>query len=69
MIALPKPLVESRLELLCQKGCRLVWHDIAVLERGEELAETLDLDPVERAWLLQELRSIMLVYGERCSVD
>jgi hypothetical protein len=68
LAALQQPLLEARLERICAKGCRLVWDDIAVLERGEELAETADLDGRERAWLLAELKAVMAVYGSRCSL-
>lgn len=61
--------LEARLESLCEKGCRHVWHDIDALERGEDLTETRDLSAAERRWLLAELKQIMSVYGGRCSVD
>jgi hypothetical protein len=63
------PLLQARLESLCAKGCRRVWQDIDALERGEELSETRDLSAAERRWLLSELKLIMAVYGERCTVD
>jgi hypothetical protein len=69
LAALQKPLLDRRVERICAKGCRMVWADIAMLEQGYELPETEDLDAVERAWLLHELKSVMAVYGERCSVD
>ncbi|MGB5736775.1 MAG: hypothetical protein WBM40_20280 [Thiohalocapsa sp.] len=68
MAALQKPLLEARLEAICEKGCRYVWDDIATLERGEELPETRDLDKRERSWLLAELKTVMAVYGSRCSM-
>lgn len=61
--------LEARLEAVCEKGCRHVWHDIDALERGEDLRETKDLTDEERRWLLAELKQIMAVYGDRCSVD
>jgi hypothetical protein len=67
--ALNRPALEARLETICQKGCRLVWDDIARLERGESLPETHALTDDERRWLLDELRTIMAVYSGRCSVD
>ena len=63
------PDLEAKLEAICAKGCRLVWGDIALLERGGELPETADLGPEDRALLLRELKSVMAVYGERCVVD
>jgi hypothetical protein len=65
----PDPRLEARLEALCEKGCRHVWGDIAALERGEHLPETLDLTAVEVRWLLAELKQVMAVYGVRCSAD
>lgn len=59
--------LEARLEALCEKGCRYVWHDIDALERGEDLPETRDLNKEERSLLLRELRQIMAVYADRCS--
>ena len=63
----PDPLLEARLEALCQKGCRQVWGDIAALERGDPLPETRDLTLGEVRWLLAELKQVMAVYGARCS--
>jgi hypothetical protein len=63
----PDPLLEARLETLCQKGCRQVWGDIAALERGDPLPQTQDLTPGEVRWLLAELKQVMAVYGDRCS--
>jgi hypothetical protein len=65
----PDPLIEARLESLCERGCRHVWGDIAALERGETLPETRDLTPAEVRWLLAELKQVMAVYGARCSAD
>jgi len=65
LAVLQEPLLEARLERICEKGCRQVWDDIAVLEGGGELAETADLNGRERAWLLAELKSVMAVYGGR----
>lgn len=59
--------LEARLETLCEKGCREVWRDIDVLERGDALSETRDLTEEERRWLLAELKQIMSVYRDRCS--
>jgi hypothetical protein len=61
------PLLEARLETLCQKGCRLVWSDIAALERGDALPETQGLTPLEVRWILAELKQVMSVYGARCT--
>lgn len=63
------PVVEHCVELLCHRGCRQVWAEIDALERGEILPETEGLDQEERAQVLKELKAIMLVYGDRCTVD
>jgi hypothetical protein len=63
------PAVEHCIELLCGKGCRQVWHEIHRLENGEDVAETLDLSTEERRIVLRELKAIMAVYAERCSID
>lgn len=69
MSAVRRPLLESRLEAICQRGCQQVWSVIATLEQGGELPETHDLDAAERDWLLAELSTVMAVYGERCRID
>lgn len=63
------PRIESCIEALCQKGCRAVWGDIARLERGDVPAETAGLNPDEREQVLIELRALMSVYAERCSIE
>ncbi len=62
-------LIEDCLERLCQKGCAQVWHDISALEKGEALPETAGLTSSECRQLLCELKSVMQVYGDRCSLD
>jgi hypothetical protein len=69
LAALQKPILDCRIESICQKGCRGVWDDIATLEHGDDLPETEDLNAHERAWVLAELKAIMAVYGARCRVD
>lgn len=61
--------LESRLEALCEKGCRRVWQDIDALERGEDLPETRGLSVAECRALLRELKQVMAVYANRCSAD
>lgn len=60
--------LEVRLECLCEKGCRHVRADLEALERGDDLKETRGLNDGERRWLLAELKQIMAVYGDRCSI-
>ena len=63
------PAVEHCIELLCHKGCRQVWREIEALERGEDLPEARGLNREERAFVLTELKAVMAVYGDRCSID
>jgi hypothetical protein len=69
LAALQKPVLEVRVETICERGCRRVWDAIETLEEGGDLPETLDLAPDERAWVLAELKTVMAVYGERCRLD
>jgi hypothetical protein len=63
------PALEARVEAICARGCARVRADIATLEGGGELAETRGLASHERGLILDELRQIMAVYGDRCRVD
>ncbi len=63
------PAVEHCIELLCHKGCRQVWQEINALEQNEDLPETRGLNQEERALVLTELKAVMAVYGDRCSID
>ncbi len=55
-------------ETLCQKGCSEVTRIIGMLERGEALPETTELDAAERAEVLRELKAIMAVYDRPCDI-
>lgn len=61
--------VESRVEAICQKGCRRVRDDISALQRGDPIPECLGLSPDECRSLLAELEQIMAVYGDTCRID
>nr|VFK00692.1 MAG: hypothetical protein BECKH772A_GA0070896_101992 [Candidatus Kentron sp. H]VFK00892.1 MAG: hypothetical protein BECKH772B_GA0070898_102102 [Candidatus Kentron sp. H]VFK04832.1 MAG: hypothetical protein BECKH772C_GA0070978_102131 [Candidatus Kentron sp. H] len=58
--------IEDCIEALCQQGCRSVLDKVAVLERGEHIPETTCLDEQGRVTVLEELKSIMSVYGNVC---
>ena len=60
--------IEYCVELICNKGCRLVREDIERLESGEVLPETHLLDGRERHMVLLELKNIMAVYGDVCRI-
>jgi len=51
------------IETLCQKGCREVACTILALEQNEPVEEFLHLSEGERLAVLNELKSIMAVYG------
>nr|VFK62685.1 MAG: hypothetical protein BECKUNK1418G_GA0071005_102615 [Candidatus Kentron sp. UNK]VFK70571.1 MAG: hypothetical protein BECKUNK1418H_GA0071006_103215 [Candidatus Kentron sp. UNK] len=61
-IPLSSPIDEC-VEALCQQGCRSVLGKIVALERGEHTPETAPLGEQGRIAVLQELKSIMSVYG------
>jgi hypothetical protein len=60
--------IEARIEAICGRGCVHVRRDIATLEAGAQLPETLDLSEDERRLLLAELKQIMAVYGDFCRI-
>lgn len=61
--------IDDCVEQLCQKGCAQVWGDIDALEQGKVLPETEDLSDGERRSVLDELKAVMKVYKDRCSLD
>jgi hypothetical protein len=65
------PIVETCVERLCKKGCKAVWHDIAVLEEGDKLPETRKLSADENRAVLKELKALMSVYKHSgsCAAD
>ena len=58
------PEVENALDSICLLGCNVVSAYISALQKGESRPEYQSLDSEQRARLLQELQSIMSVYGE-----
>jgi len=60
--------IDDRVELLCQKGCKALWADIDLMDRGQVLPELADLEPEEQAEVLREIKSIMAVYKGSCSL-
>jgi hypothetical protein len=65
------PRIETCVEKLCLKGCRVVWEDIRLLEDGSTLPETDGLLETERLAVLHELKFIMSVYSTAgsCEID
>ena len=70
-VTMKSPIIQSCVEALCEKGCKAVWEDIAMLEEGERLPETRKLSTEENRAVLKELKAIMSVYGTSgsCSTD
>lgn len=60
--------IDACVEAICNKGCRVVRHDIELLEQGRILPELVHLPPQSRQQVLEELKSIMSVYGDSCRV-
>ncbi len=60
--------IEACVEAICNKGCSLVRQDIELLEQGCSLPETSHLGSQARQLVLNELKSIMSVYGDSCRV-
>lgn len=63
--------VETCVDKLCLKGCRVVWEDIRLIEKGALLPETSGLLETERLAVLHELKFIMSVYSTAgsCEID
>lgn len=59
--------IEKTVELICQKGCKAVWTDIAILEQGEMVEEATGLVATDIVVVVAELKSIMAVYDGTCS--
>ena len=60
--------IEESVERLCQKGCKALWSDIELMDRGKVPPELRELDERERAEVLREIKSIMAVYKGTCSL-
>ena len=53
-------------ESICRKGCQSVRKDMEILQAEGELQETQGLSGDEKQQVLEELRTIMAVYGDSC---
>lgn len=60
--------IDACVEAICNKGCQVVRRDIELLEQGRTLPELSHLDPTALRAVLEELKSIMSVYGDSCRV-
>lgn len=61
--------IEKTVEVICEKGCRSVREDIIRLQDGQSLSETDGLSSQQTSQVLQELITIMSVYGDTCRTD
>ena len=61
--------VEKVVEELCEKGCQSVRQDIEKLEAGQPVPETRNLSRDELTHVVEELKSIMAVYGDSCRIN
>lgn len=58
------------LEAICQCGCEAVLATISAMEAGQTVPQIEQLTEDERRLVLQELKSIMDVYGgQSCSLS
>jgi len=65
---MPDP-VDHAVEILCLKGCKALWEDIELMEKGQVLPELQTLDMQQQKHVLREIKSIMAVYKGSCSLD
>lgn len=57
--------IDTAVDAICVLGCEVVNDYIGALRNGESRPEYRQLDPVQRAQLLQQLEVIMAVYRAR----
>lgn len=57
------------MERICGQGCGVVRERIGCMERGEWGMDLVTLAAAERRAVLDELKSIMAVYGPVCRTD
>ncbi len=60
--------IDEGVERLCRKGCKALWAEIERMDRGRFPPELDGLDAEERAEVLREIKSIMAVYRDSCSL-
>lgn len=64
-----KVAIDKSVEAICRKGCQQVSRDIHTLESGRKTDEVESLSQFERLQVLNELKSIMDVYGNSCRIN
>jgi hypothetical protein len=57
--------IDHCIETLSLRGCTEVCEVIRLLEEGEALPETAELNDDEREAVLNELKAVMAIYTER----
>lgn len=57
--------IDHCVETLSLRGCTEVWEAIRLLEEDVSIPEISELNDNEKQAVLNELKSIMAVYGER----
>ncbi len=60
--------IDACIEAICRNGCQEVRRKIQLLEQGQALPELSHLRPEAQQAVLDELKSIMSVYTDSCSV-
>ncbi len=60
--------IDACIEAICNKGCQAVRREIQLLEQGQTLPELSHLSLKARQSVLEELKTIMSVYGNSCRV-
>ncbi len=58
--------LDHRVEMLCEHGCRAVRDYIEALSSEQELPQFDGLSMAQRVLLRQELEAIMAAYGNSC---
>ncbi|KHD05117.1 hypothetical protein PN36_25140 [Candidatus Thiomargarita nelsonii] len=61
--------IEICLEQICEQGCRAVNKIIQQLEQGKVIEVVWHLSALQRAILLDELKSVMAVYAKTGSCE
>lgn len=60
--------IDASVEAICIKGCREVRRDIQLLEAGQTPDELSHHTRQAQLLILEELKVIMSVYGDKCRI-
>jgi len=61
--------IEDCIEAIAQQGCQYTREVLAMFREGAIPSEVIHLSVDERAIVYAELKAVMDVYGEDCSID